>query len=142
MNEKIEGGYIFLSRQLPKSSLNTMRPEDFKLAINLLVEANWIDQKIYHRELQRDVVIKRGELLTNMKMLAEISKLSYKNVRTSLKNLTARPLSEQDEPFLTKGPFSGNRNFHVIINKYRFYNNPDAYTGNTPATHRQQHNIK
>lgn len=117
MGAEIPDGAVLIARAIFNSSLWTMRNQDRILAITLIGLANWQDRKWFDGE--RDVVIRRGELVRSLDDLAEAAQLSVQNVRTSLSRL-------EKTGFLTRKPTR--RYTHLTLCKYDFYQKMSNYS--------------
>ncbi len=85
MAAEIPDGAFLVARAIFNSSLWTMGNEDRILAITCIGLANWKPRKIWIDG--KEVEIKRGQFLRSLDQLTEASRLSKKNVRTSLNHL-------------------------------------------------------
>lgn len=109
---EIPNGCVLVARKIIYSSLFTMRPEDFKLAIYCICNANhkdgeWFDGK-------KVIIIKRGQFITSLDKLSAFTKLSAQVIRTSLKHL-------KSTQFLT---VEATETYSVIsVDKYDHYQN-------------------
>ena len=117
----IPGGYVLLSRQIVKSSLWALRPEDFRVAIWFLATVNheprkWCDQQGNER------VIQRGETVRSLVQIAAETKLSRKVVATSVRNLVRHG-------FVSVLEKRANAFCHYRIRKYEHYQDYKNYTG-------------
>jgi hypothetical protein len=83
MDERL--GFIVIQRKAVDSYLWDMPPGQFKVAITLLLLANW-KQSTAWRGAEK-ISVERGVVLASRDGLAKISKVSVQTVRTSLKNL-------------------------------------------------------
>lgn len=117
MAAEIPDGAVLIARAIFNSSLWTMRDQDRILAITLIGIANWQDRKWFDGE--REIVIKRGELVRSLDDLAEAARLSVQKVRTSLSHL-------EKTGFLTRKPTR--RYTHITLCKYDFYQNMSNYS--------------
>jgi hypothetical protein len=82
---EIPDGAFLVARAIFNSSLWTMPDTDRILAITCIGIANWRPRKIWIDG--KEVEIKRGQFLRSLEQLREASRLSMKNVRTSLNHL-------------------------------------------------------
>lgn len=123
MAAEIPDGCVLIARAIFNSSLWTMPDTDRILAITLIGIANWQDKKWFDGE--RDIVIKRGELVRSLDDLAESARLSVRKVRTSLEHL-------EKVGFLTRKPTR--RYTHVTLCKYDHYQTLSKYSDTTCDT--------
>jgi len=123
MAAEIPDGAVLIARAILNSSLWTMRNEDRILAITLISLANWRDRKWFDGE--KDMVIRRGQLVRSLEQLAEAAQISLRNVRTSLKRL-------EKCGFLTRE--TTRRYTHVTLCKYDHYQKMDNYSDIASAT--------
>lgn len=123
-------GWIKIRRQITEwewyDDLTT-----FRLFFHCIFKANWKDSKC------RGLLIKEGELLTSLQILASETGLTVQQVRTSLKKLeSTHEVTSERTPQGTK----------IQVVKYRDYQQAthevtsDQHTINTRATHEQQLN--
>lgn len=115
-------GYIKLFRILKNSSLWMLDPITFKVAIYLLLEANYKPRQEFISTVGREVLIGRGELITSYNSIAEgcryrdrhnkIKTLTYAQARTSVKKL-------KTIGFITEVTIE--RCLHLLIENYDFY---------------------
>ncbi len=125
MAAEIPDGAVLIARAIFNSSLWTMRLEDRILAITMIGIANWRDKKWFDGE--KEIVIKRGELVRSLEDLAEAANLSVKTVRTSLEHL-------EKTGFLAR--HQARRYTHVTLCKYDHYQNLTNYSDTTSGTAR------
>lgn len=81
----IPGDFITLHRRLLKSWLWDMPADQGKVAMTLLLMANWRQGKTFSGG--KLVVIEAGQVMTSLDSLARESRCSKQTVRTALKNL-------------------------------------------------------
>ena len=93
---EIEDGFFLVARKIVHSSLNSTRPEDFKLAINLIALANWTDQKWYDGYKKEEIFIRRGQYITSIRKLSGIVHMSEQIIRTSLARLNKSSFLTQE----------------------------------------------
>ena len=118
MAAEIPNGYVFLARDVLKSTLWQRRPEDRIVALTSIVLAN--HQSAVWHDGNRDVHFSRGQFAQSWGHLAERANLSVKNVRTSIERLGTGPA-----PFMTRKP---NTYYSVFsIPNYSKYQDRDRY---------------
>lgn len=124
------GGAIWLHRAALDSWLWGMPPKQFKIAITILLKANWKPGSGFNGG--RAIRVDRGQCLTSLDSLAKASGCSKQSVRTALNNL-------QGADFLTRE--STRRGLLITVTNYDSYQSrveTDSTVSNTTPT-RQQH---
>lgn len=117
----INGGWVKLHRSIFNSSLWMMGPNDFKVAMALIVKANPKEKEFYDKWERKRILVPRGELITSYAHFAELCGLSIQNVRTSIKNLTHDGFIEIVKPN-TQPTLRSRLHFtHIRICKYETY---------------------
>lgn len=118
MAAEIPNGYVFLARDVLKSTLWQRRPEDRIVALTSIVLANH-HPAVWH-DGHRDVHFSRGQFAQSWGHLAQKANLSVKNVRTSIERLGTGPA-----PFMTR---KSNTYYSVFtIPNYSRYQDRDRY---------------
>lgn len=79
--------FITLQRRVLDSWLWDMPAEQGKVALTLLMMANWKEGQTFSSG--KLVTVKRGQVMTSIQAISTQSRVSFKTVRTSLKNLEA-----------------------------------------------------
>jgi len=115
---EIEGGCVLLARRIKDSSLNKMRSNDFKVAINLLAIAHYKDVKWYDQSQHVEIVIRRGDAKTTQRELAEQCCMTRKVLVTSLRRLLEHGFIEDITPKAAK---RGHAYSLYHIRKYEYY---------------------
>lgn len=118
MAAEIPNGYVFLAREILKSSLWRRRVEDRVVAITSIVLANYQPAVWHDKRSNRDEDLGRGQFIRSFDTLSERCGLSVKTVRTSVKRL-------EDLKFLTRKARSCYSVF--TIPKYAAYQDRDRY---------------
>ena len=117
----LNGGCILISRQILDSKLWSCNDVIFRVAIYLLLSAN------YKAKYFRRVQVERGQTCRSINRIAEDCNLSSKKVRNALDVL-------QKDGFITKDyPFGARYGQRLTICKYDTYQNIDFYKGKQPA---------
>lgn len=117
-------GYFKVARAIARSSLVTMRPEDFKVAVMLMGLVNWTERKWFDRAQKKDVILEPGELITSRKHLAEDCNMTQRQIRTALDNLVS-------SGFLTK---KATKQYTLIkLIKYEYYQDSESYGRQRPT---------
>lgn len=124
-------GFVALFRKLLSSSLWMMRPEDLKLAIYLLLRANWKDQQWFNKWQYKRITVRRGELVTSLESIAIGTKMSKKTIRTSIKHL----VSDGFIKVLNSDEKRARQFSHIKICKYETYQDVTDQAGTARAQH-------
>lgn len=85
MSAAIPNGYVFIARDILKSTLWQRRPEDRVVALTSVVLANH-QPAVWHDGF-RDIPLARGQFIRSWDGLAKKCNLTNKSVRTSIKRL-------------------------------------------------------
>jgi hypothetical protein len=138
----IASGWIKLHRSIFNSSLWMMRPEDLKVAIALIAQANTKDKEFFLKWERKRIMVRRGEYITSYSHLAGLCGLSVQNVRTSIKNLTQDGFIEIVKPNTTLTKHVKFHFTHIRICKYETYqkNVRDEESENSGLLTQHQHN--
>jgi DNA replication protein DnaD len=80
--QQLENGWIKIHRKIINTSWYYKRSTVVHLFIHLLIKANHKDKKIFWNG--KEIIIKRGELLTGLKKLSEETGISIQSIRTAL----------------------------------------------------------
>lgn len=121
----LNGGCILISRQILDSKLWSCNDAVFRVAMYLLLSAN------YKAKYFRRVQVERGQTCRSIHRIAEDCNLSSKRVRNALDIL-------QKDGFITKDyPFGARHGQRITICKYDTYQKIDFYKGKQKAVEGQ-----
>lgn len=124
-----------MAHGISDSSLIKMRGEDVKVALYLLSEANIEAKKWYDRWKEKEILVRRGELITSTHKIAKALEETDKTVRTSIKRLSKG--LHGDDGFLQVitniEAKRANAYSHIRVIKYEVYQKPQNYKGELRA---------
>ena len=121
MQNKIPNGFVLLSRELLGSKLWSCSDATFKVAIYLILRANYEDGYF------KRVLISRGQTALSIQTISNECSLSVKSVRYALKILKEDCFIKIDYPF---GAKQGQR---ITICNYEIYQSIENYRGKAGA---------
>jgi len=116
MAAEIPDGAVLVARAILNSSLWTQRMPDRILAITCICVANWRPRKIWFDGHQ--IEVGRGQFIRSIQQLAEASRLTVQNVRSSLNHLISTG-------FLTRIPKG--QSYLYTVSKYDKYQDLTKY---------------
>jgi hypothetical protein len=124
MDDRIEGGFVVLARQIIGSSLMKMRAEDFKLAVYFIAKVNWQDSNWHDQWQHKEIIIKRGETIGSITVWSTEAKMSRRKTRTATKHLFENGFLLNLTPECVK---RANGYTHIFVPNYEFYQDITNY---------------
>jgi len=125
----VKDGAIWLHRKIMESDIWTTSDQTRITAISCLLLANWKEQNWFNRSTHKPQVIFRGQFVTTWENLAKACRLSVRNVRTAIENLSKMQ-------FLTRN-LTGRVTVITILNYDKYQQKPTRRVTDSAAVHRQ-----
>lgn len=130
MEDRIEGGFVLLARQITASSLWQMDDSAVRLAIYFLAEANHRDVKWYDKYQLKEIIIRRGEIVGTRQRWAKANKKTRKAFRTAFGHLLRHGFIQEITATVVK---RAQGYTHLCIPKYEKYQDVTKYLGSKRA---------